>query len=261
MKKIVAVALSVVMVMAIMCAPVSALNLDNKLLRPQVWLQDTASWSWQECREEGATEAPLIALGETRDVVLTDFSSFEGMNTSAGFNYGFQICDETLSTTEAGESSTIGFTISDMVFKAEGYDDIVVPIAGDYEKSLTTVQYDWGVGDNNANFNNEVTAAISAVVGTNGADIYNYFQALTSVSYTITYTSYNGEKAEGAAPAETETETATETATEAEADTAPETETAAPAAETTTPAPSTGIALAVIPAVVAMAAAVVSKKH
>ena len=63
---------------------------------------------------------------------------------------------------------------------------------------------------------------------------------------------------DSAAPAETETapaETETETApTETETETTPtETETA--------PAPSTGLTLAVIPAIVAMAAVAVSKKH
>ena len=58
-----------------------------------------------------------------------------------------------------------------------------------------------------------------------------------------------------AAPAETEAETP---AAEAEA---PAAEAEAPAASTETKAPSTGIALAVIPAVVAMAAVAVSKKH
>ena len=69
--------------------------------------------------------------------------------------------------------------------------------------------------------------------------------------------------ADAEAAPEAESEAApeeTETAPEA-TETAPETTAPAAEAETTATAPSTGIALAVIPAVVAMAAAVVSKKH
>lgn len=264
MKKFLAIAVVLVMLVSIMSVGASALDLSKKLLRPQIWLQDQVEWAWKECREEGAAEAPLVALGETREVVLTDFSDFKTLNSTGGFQYGIQICDETLSTTEAGDTSTIGFTISDITYKAEGYDDIVVPIAGSYVKDLATKQYDWGVGDNNANFNDEVTKAISAVIGTNGADIFAYFSALTSVSYTITYDSYNGETATGAA-AETEPEeTKTEEATASETtptETTPAETTPAETTPTENKAPATGLTLAVVPAVIALAAAVVSKRR
>ena len=70
-------------------------------------------------------------------------------------------------------------------------------------------------------------------------------------AFTITYT-FDG--AEAAAPAETPAET------EAEAPAAEETPAETPA-ETETKAPATGLALAVVPAVMALAAVAVSKKH
>ena len=263
MKKILAVAMALVMVVS-MCVGVSALDESKKTLMPQVWIQDTNGYTWVEAKPAGATEAPHVALGETVDVVLTNFDDYSKLDMTSGCNgYGFQICDETLSTETAGDSSTIGFTVSDMTFKADGYDDIVVPIAGSYTKDIKTVQYDWGVGDNNANFNSEVTAAISAVVGTDAKAIFDYFSALTSISYTITYDSYNGETAAPAAetetPAETEAPAETTAETEAPADAPAETE--APASTPAPEAPKTGLALAVVPAVMALAAVAVSKKH
>ena len=80
----------------------------------------------------------------------------------------------------------------------------------------------------------------------------------------IEYTIY-GAAAEAAEPEAAETETAEAETTEPEAvetpaETPAETTAEAPA-KTETSAPSTGLALAVVPAVIAMAAAVVTKKH
>ena len=76
---------------------------------------------------------------------------------------------------------------------------------------------------------------------------------------TVHYVVYGTAAAE-APEAEAEAPAAEAEAPAAEAE-APAAEAEAPAASTETKAPSTGIALAVIPAVVAMAAAAVSKKH
>lgn len=76
----------------------------------------------------------------------------------------------------------------------------------------------------------------------------------------IEYTIYGAAAAEAAEPETTEPETTEPEAVETPAETPAETTAEAPA-ETETSAPSTGLALAVVPAVIAMAAAVVAKKH
>ena len=76
----------------------------------------------------------------------------------------------------------------------------------------------------------------------------------------IEYTIYGAAAAEAAEPETTEAETTEPEAVETPAETPAETTAEAPA-KTETSAPSTGLALAVVPAVIAMAAAVVTKKH
>ena len=252
MKRILAVAMALVMVVA-MCVSVSALDESKKSLNIQVFAQDTSTWTWQ------SAGSVVVALGETVECKFTDFSAFAGCATSADINFGMQNDDMTFNAD--GDTSTIVVTTSDIVMKANGYDDIVVPVAGTVTYDIgPCVMESWGPSQHNFNFNDQMKSAVQAVVGTDVQALYDYINALTEVTITVTYNQYNDEVGVAAEDPAAEEPAAEEPAAEEPAASEPAAE--EPAAPAETPAaPSTGLALAVIPAIVAMAVAVVSKKH
>ncbi len=263
MKRIFAICVALVLTVAVLCVPASAVNLDNKYLTCHFWYQDTATWTWLQATPGDV----MVNLGETYELKWTDFSNVSTLATTANIQFGVQIDDGSFDTD--GDTSKINVTVSDIVIKADGYDDVTVAVAGTYDYDLGPLDTSAGYSQNHCfTFNDQVTAAVTAVAGSDAASIQTYLAAVTEATMTITYNSYNGETAEGAAPAEAEAE---EAPAEAEAEAPAEAEEApaeAPAeAETTeaptetAKAPSTGIALAVVPAVMALAAAAVSKKH
>ena len=252
MKKIFAIAVAVVMIVAVMCTPVSALDESKKELMPQLWAQPTSNWSWVQALPAGGSEIN-VALGDSVTCAYTDFASFQGLDTSADINFGLQIVDLTL--TAEGDTSTITFTTSDIVFKAAGYDDVTVKVAGTHVVTLTPKQESWGLSANSAIFNDEITAAVKAAIGSDAASIAAYLAALTEVTMDITYNAYNDEVGASAeeAPAPAEETPA------APAEEAPAAETPAPAPAPS--APATGLALAVVPAVISLAAVAVTKRR
>ena len=171
------------------------------------------------------------------------------------FQYGIQILDGTLdqSVGVAGDKTTIKYEISDMVFKATGYDDYVAPIAGVYEAELECYVPDWGGIAGNSHVPGSYD--LSGVAGgSDGDSLKAYWAALESVTITVTYLEYNGE---GAAEEETPVEDVPVVEDPAVGDTITE----VPAEDVTEAPAETGLALAIVPMIVAMAAAVVSKKR
>ncbi len=249
MKKFLAAAIAVMMIAVVMVTPVSAVNTDNKYITCHFWYQDTANWTWIQATP-GDVQVPL---GETVELKWTDFSNVMDLPTTANIQFGLQFDDGTFDTD--GDTSTVAVEVSDLVIKATGYDDVTVAIGGSYTYDLGPLDTSAGYSQNHCFvFNDEATAAITAVAGSDAASIQTYLAAITDATMTLTYVSYNGETA---APAAAEEPAADEPAAEAPAEDAP----AAEAPAETAAAPSTGIALMVIPAVVALGAVAVSKKH
>ena len=259
MKKILAVAIAAMMLAVVMVTPVSAVNTDNKYITCHFWYQDTVNWTWIQAAP-GDVQVPL---GQTVELKWTDFSNVMELPTSGNIQFGIQFDDGTFDTD--GDTSKIAVEVSDLVIKATGYDDVTIAIGGSYNYDLGPLDTSAGYSQNHCFvFNDEATAAITAVAGSDAASIQTYLAAVTDATMTLTYVSYNGETAEGAeaAPeAEAEAPAETPAETETEAAPAPEAEAAPAPAETTPAAPATGIALCVIPAVVALGAVAVSKKH
>ena len=246
MKKLLSLAVALVLTIAVLCAPASALDLDQKNLMIQIWAQDTTTWSWISAGTD-----QVVDLGETKVITFTDGSMWAGLDTSNSINMGLQVLDQTL--TANGEHSQVNYELSDLVIKANGYDDLVVKVAGTYDKTHDTVKPDWTDDESVIGSNAEDYNFSPADIGiTSTADYIDWFNAIESMTITVTYIAYNGESVDGGnAPAD-----------EPASNDAPAVETAtnnAPAAETT--APKTGLALAVVPAVMALASVAVSKKR
>ena len=66
MKKVLSIALAIVLSVSVLCLSVSAVDLEKKELLIQVWAQDTANWNWVSA---GNTTA--VKLGETTEVTFT----------------------------------------------------------------------------------------------------------------------------------------------------------------------------------------------
>ena len=249
MKKLLSLAVALVLTFAVLCAPASALDLEQKNLMIQIWAQDTTTWSWISAGTD-----QIVDLGETKTITFTDGKMWAGLDTSNSINMGLQVLDQTL--TANGEHSQVKYELSDLVIKANGYDDLVVKVAGTYDKTHDTVRPDWTQDDSVVGNNSEDYNFSPADIGiTNTADYIAWYNAIESMTVTVTYLAYNGEGADSvAAPAENEAPAATEAP--AETNEAP-----APAATPAPSAPATGLALAVVPAVMALAAVAVSKKH
>lgn len=241
MKKILSIVLAIALVAALTVSAL-ALNTDNKKISTQVYAQPNSDWSWHS---PGTTEIPY---GETVEVKYTDFSSFANLDSSAAITLGIQNVDTTLDT--EGDTSRIVYTMSDVVIKADGYADYVVP-ATVRDANLTAKNESWGL----AHLDDTITLDLAAASGsTEPAEQAKYLAAITEITYTITYNGYNDDVA-----------VAVETATPAEDTTAPAEDTTAPAEDTTAPAETsepanTGIVLAVLPMAVAAAAVVASKR-
>ena len=249
MKKFLSLAVALVLTFAVLCTPASALDLDQKNLMIQIWAQDTTTWSWISAGVD-----QVVDLGETKVITFTDGTMWAGLDTSNSINMGLQVLDQTL--TANGEHSQVKYELSDLVIKATGYDDLVVKVAGTYDKTHDTVRPDWTQDDSVVGSNAEDYNFSPADIGiTSTADYIDWFNAIESMTITVTYLAYNGE---GTAPVEDGT-AADNNTVEPEA---PAAEPEAPAAEPApAPAPATGLALAVVPAVMALAAVAVSKKH
>ena len=247
MKKLLSIALAFVLVLSLMLTPVNALNLDNKTLYIQFWAQDTATWTWKAANE-GSQIA--VALGETVTVDYTDVSTWINLDTSASINMGLQVLDQTI--TANGEHSVVKYELSDVVIKSTGYDDLVIPVAGVYEVTHDSVRPEWTTDDAVVGGASEDYAINPSAIGLVVAEQYiEWFNNITSMTVTITYLEYNGETAE--APVEdvpvVEDPAVGDTITEV------------PAEDVTEAPAETGLALAIVPMIVAMAAAVVSKKR
>ena len=251
MKKIFAIAVAVIMIVTVMCTPAFALS-GNEKLNVQIFAQDTATWAWVS---GGSYE---VALGESADLTWSGFD-FSAVDTSADINFGMQIDD--MLAQDNGYTSVVNVTVSNIVMKANGYDDITVNVAGTADHNIGPVVVEsWGPSVHCFDFNSDIKGAVQAVVGTDTQALYDYINALTEITMSITYNAYNGEAVEGAAaPAEEEAPAAEETPAEAPA--AEEAPVAEPAPAPAPAAPATGLALAVVPAVMALAAVAVSKKH
>lgn len=250
MKKIVSIVLAIVLVAA-MSVSAFALNADNKVISTQVYAQPNSDWSWFSV---GNIQVPF---GETVEIKFTDFSSFANLDSSAKITFGIQNVDGTLDA--EGDTSKPVYTMSDVVIKAAGYDDYVIP-AAKREPTLTAKTEAWGLAHVDDTIEIDVTAACGS---SDFADHAKYLAAITEVSYTLTYVGYNGEVADGASsPADEAPADETPADTAAPADETPADETpavTAPAADTK-PA-DTGIVLAVLPMAVAAAAVVASKRR
>ena len=244
MKKLLSLAVALVLAFAVLCAPASALNLDQKNLMIQIWAQDTTTWSWISAGVD-----QVVDLGDTKVITFTDGSMWAGLDTSNSINMGLQVLDQTL--TANGEHSQVKYELSDLVIKATGYDDLVVKVAGTYDKTHDTVRPDWTQDDSVVGSNAEDYNFSPADIGiTATADYIAWFNAIESMTITVTYMEYNGEGADPANEPE-----GGNSANE------PGNTTNEPSNEGTTTAPNTGLALAVVPAIVAMAAVAVSKKR
>ncbi len=234
MKKIVSIVLAIALVAALTVSAF-ALNTDNKKISSQIYAQPNADWSW---KNPGIVEIPY---GETVEVKFTDFSCFADLPATAAISFGIQNVDTTLDT--EGDTSRIVYTMSDVVIKASGYADYVVPSTV-RDANLTAKTEAWGL----AHVDDTISLDLAAASGsTDPVEQAKYLAAITEVTYTITYNGYGDDVAvpyETAAPAAETTEPAAETA---------------PAAETSEPA-DTGIVLALLPMAVAAAAVVVSKR-
>ncbi len=256
MKRIVSIVLAAVMLMAVMCVPAFAVDESNKSIRLQVYMQDQTAWKWVPAFAADGNEVD-VALGETKEIVYTGDNWRKEVNRdTTGYQYGMQVLDMTLDQNVAvvGDKTTIVYEISDVTFKADGYEDYVAKVAGEYTANLDCYEPDWGGIAGNTN--PHALDGFDKVAGSTPAEIQAYMDALTEIRFTLTYKSYNGETA---APA---TEVAEPTAdnTEAPADaTASETTETAPAADTSKPA-DTGIVLALLPMAIAAAAVAASKR-
>ncbi|MBQ8623694.1 MAG: hypothetical protein IJ424_04860 [Oscillospiraceae bacterium] len=255
MKKLLSISLAIVLALSLMLTSVSALDLDNKTLFIQFWAQDTATWSWKAANDGSQIS---VALGETVTIDYTDVSAWITLDTSASINMGLQVLDQTI--TANGEHSVVKYELSDAVIKSTGYDDLVIPVAGVYEVTHDSVRPDWTTDDSVVGGASEDYTISPSDIGLVAAEQYiDWFENITSMTVTVTYLEYNGEgPAAEEAPVEEDT-TEEDTAEEAPVeDTADE----APADDTADEAPAdTGLALAVVPAVVALAAVVLSKKR
>ena len=183
-------------------------------------------FGWTNLVAAGSSEAAAFfeaikADGAVIEMIATDLK--EGDRQAEVVDAWFQICtQDTVNWTEEGGLKTENIGET-YAFTDEGY-TITIPGA-----AFNKLVEDSGVDPSN------LTLILNA--GGSWATTSSHITIRVSVGDTA-----------AAAPAETEAE-------------APAAEAEAPAASTETAAPSTGIALAVIPAVVAMAAVAVSKKH
>ncbi len=253
MKRIVSIVLAAVMLMAVMCIPAFAVDESNKSIRLQVYMQDQTAWKWVPAFAADGAEVD-VALGETKEIVYTGDNWRKEVNRdTTGYQYGMQVLDMTLDQNVAvvGDKTTIVYEISDVTFKATGYDDYVAKVAGEYTANLDCYEPDWGGIAGNTN--PHAMDGFDKVAGSTPEEIQAYMDALTEIRFTLTYKSYNGETA---APAADGTTAPAADDTSAPADDATE---PTPAADTTEPA-DTGIVLALLPMAVAAAAVVASKR-
>ena len=238
MKKILAIAMAVVMVMAL-AVTASAETIYEYTSPVKV------AFGWTTLIQNGDANATdffnaIGTEGAVIEMIGTDL--VDGDRQAEVMDAWFQICtQDTVNWTEAGGLKTegIGETYG---FTDEGY-VITVPAAAFNEMVV----------------NSGVDAAnLSIILNAGGS-------WAKTASKIVLRVSVPDEAAEAPAEAEEAPAEAEEAAAEAEAPAeAPAAEAEAPAAEApaeTAKAPSTGIALAVIPAVMALAAAAVSKKH
>ncbi len=245
MKRIVSIVLAAVMLMAVMCIPAFAVDESNKSIRLQVYMQDQTAWKWVPAFAADGAEVD-VALGETKEIVYTGDNWRKEVNRdTTGYQYGMQVLDMTLDQNVAvvGDKTTIVYEISDVTFKATGYDDYVAKVAGEYTANLDCYEPDWGGIAGNTN--PHALDGFDKVAGSTPEEIQAYMDALTEIRFTLTYKSYNGETV---APAADDTSAPADDATEP-----------TPAADTTEPA-DTGIVLALLPMAIAAAAVVVSKR-
>ncbi len=253
MKRIVSIVLAAVMLMAVMCIPAFAVDESNKSIRLQVYMQDQTAWKWVPAFAADGAEVD-VALGETKEIVYTGDNWRKEVNRdTTGYQYGMQVLDMTLDQNVAvvGDKTTIVYEISDVTFKADGYEDYVAKVAGEYTANLDCYEPDWGGIAGNTN--PHALDGFDKVAGSTPEEIQAYMDALTEIRFTLTYKSYNGETA---APAADDTTAPAADDTSAPADDATE---PTAAADTTEPA-DTGIVLALLPMAVAAAAVVASKR-
>lgn len=245
MKKLLSIALALVLAFSLMLTSVSALNLENKTLYIQFWAQDTATWSWKAANEGSQVAIPL---GETVTVNYTDVTNWIALDTSASINMGLQVLDQTL--TANGEHSVVKYELSDAVIKSTGYDDLVIPVAGVYEVTHDTVRPSWTTDDSVIGGSAEDYTIDPSLIGlVDAAQYVEWYKNITSMTVTVTYLEYNGE---GAAAVEEEP-AVEETPAVEDTPTVEEPKEEKPA--------DTGLALAVVPMIVAVAAVVLSKKR
>mgnify|MGYP005759830633 CR=1 FL=1 len=257
MKRILAIAVAALMLVAALTVNVFALK-DTASITVQIFAQPNSDWSWHS-----AAFTTAIPLGGTATIMTDDPFVFDGLSSSAPITFGTQIGDDTIEN--AGESTTITFSYTDIVITADGYDDFVIP-GGTVTASLSATQESWGIAGNSTTIIFDLSAATGS---SDPVEHAKYLDAFTSATYDITYLAYNGVMADGTpytegasadAPAEdTADDTADDTAPAEDITPVEDTTTAE---DTTTSAPAdTGIALALVPMAIAAAAVVVSKRR
>ena len=234
MKKFLAVVMAVVMVMALAVSASAAVADDEVIFEFSIPAPIDTNGSWWDTSSGFSSNADFITALQTEGAMLRiecDPIAVDG-EEGHGFQFGLQ------ATSGSWGSALVhsNFAEGEGVF---GADHFVVEGDRAYIYVDAPAYY----------------AAIVAAFEAAG-DSLDSWQWVSGQCSGKNYSVAVVKTASVAEPAPAETETAP-----AETETAPaETETA-PVETETAPAPSTGIALAVIPAVVAMAAAVVSKKH
>lgn len=122
MKIILAILVCAILAVSVLCSTACALDTENKDLLIQFRTQPTSNWTWTKAG--CADKVNYVDLGEKHDIVWTDFSDLAALDASAYINCGLQMVDQTL--TAEGDTSTIMYTVSDMVFKSDGNDDVVL---------------------------------------------------------------------------------------------------------------------------------------
>ena len=117
-----------------------------------------------------------------------DFNTLPTLNIQLA-NPNFLQLPEGAETGTTGESGEFTWTYTDIVLKAEGYADVVVP-AGEIHKELTVKQESWGRGGDAYAF--ELTGYIIDQLGISKEELCTtYLKKLDSITGSFTLSAYN----------------------------------------------------------------------
>ena len=155
----------------------------------QLFAQDQVAWGWV-----GLGTGASAALGTTTDLVWEAIAApaadaFTAENTkewSAAPKFAIQLSDNAMAD---GDTEKFTATYTDITVKATGYADVVIPGAS-VEMKLIASAADWGMSGNSweIDLGTPVREQLGLDVQTFATA---YLPALTSVSTTLTYDTYN----------------------------------------------------------------------